>query len=276
VIVITGLALVGAREIYMAVEAEPTSTILAARGDAIRVVPLHIPDELLAAPAAAPQLTYRGGALLTDVEVFTVFWGSGWQSGPQAGLIAKLNKFFDDILVSSLIDQLGEYSVAGMTIGHGKRTGTATITSPAIKHAVTDGAIQHMLRQEISVNAAFPKPGPNVLYFVYLPPGVSVTSQGSKSCTSFCGYHSDINGQIFYAVMPYAGCNGCLGGLAALDALTSTSSHELCEAITDAVPGQGWYDDQNGEIGDICAWKTKTVDGYTVQLEWSNKSNSCV
>ena len=61
-----------------------------------------------------------------------------------------------------------------------------------------------------------------------------------------------------------------------LPTLTSTSSHELCEAITDAIPGQGWYDDSKGEIGDICAWKTKTVGKYTVQLEWSNKANTCV
>jgi hypothetical protein len=72
------------------------------------------------------------------------------------------------------------------------------------------------------------------------------------------------------------GCSGCTGGLATLDALTSTSSHELCEAITDPVPGQGWYDDVNGEIGDICAWKTKQVGTYTVQLEWSNQANACV
>jgi hypothetical protein len=59
--------------------------------------------------------------------------------------------------------------------------------------------------------------------------------------------------------------------------LTSTSSHELCEAITDAVPGRGWYDDLgNAEIGDLCAWKTKKVAGSTVQLEWSNKANACV
>jgi hypothetical protein len=44
-----------------------------------------------------------------------------------------------------------------------------------------------------------------------------------------------------------------------IDALTSTSSHELCEAITDPIPGQGWYDDANGEIGDICAWKSKKL-----------------
>jgi hypothetical protein len=99
---------------------------------------------------------------------------------------------------------------------------------------------------------------------------------GSKSCSSFCGYHDAINHNFFYAVMPYPSCAGCLGGMNAFDALTGTSSHELCEAITDPVPGAGWYDDTYGEIGDICAWKFKTVDHYTVQLEWSNKKNTCV
>jgi hypothetical protein len=98
---------------------------------------------------------------------------------------------------------------------------------------------------------------------------------GDRSCQAFCGYHDHINAQIFYAAMPYPGCNGCIGGLQALDALTSTSSHELCEAITDAVPGQGWYDDTHGEIGDICAWKTKQVGKWTVQLEWSNAQGAC-
>jgi hypothetical protein len=58
--------------------------------------------------------------------------------------------------------------------------------------------------------------------------------------------------------------------------MTGSSSHELCEAITDAVPGSGWYADTDGEIGDICAWNFKTVAGYTVQLEWSNQQDKCV
>jgi hypothetical protein len=49
----------------------------------------------------------------------------------------------------------------------------------------------------------------------------------------------------------------------------------LSEAITDPVPGAGWYDDVNGEIGDICAWNFKQVAGYNVQLEWSNQQNKC-
>jgi hypothetical protein len=64
--------------------------------------------------------------------------------------------------------------------------------------------------------------------------------------------------------------------LTTVDALTSTASHELSEAITDPIPGQGWYDDANGEIGDICAWKTKKLNGYTVQMEWSNSAEACV
>ena len=59
------------------------------------------------------------------------------------------------------------------------------------------------------------------------------------------------------AVIPYPGCAGWLGTLSPADALTATSSHELREAITDAVSGTGWYDDANGEIGDICACRTK-------------------
>jgi hypothetical protein len=114
------------------------------------------------------------------------------------------------------------------------------------------------------------------LYFVFLPPGTQVDQGGSKSCHAFCGYHDATSDHTFYAVLPYPGCTGCEGGLAVPDALTSTSSHELCEAITDPVPGTGWYDDANGEIGDICAWKTKTLGSYTVQLEWSNSADACV
>ena len=262
----------------MSTEVAERPMVLPAAGDSIRIVPLYVPEEVtrLDRGAIPPKLTYRGGPLLTSVQVFTVFWGATWKKSPQSALIGKLNKYFDFIMTSALIDQLAEYSVPSHSIGHGKRIGTATVTTPALRHSVTDHAVQHMLQQEISTNSAFPAPTPNTLYFVYLPPGVSVSQGGSRSCQAFCGYHENIGGQIFYAVMPYPGCTGCAGGLATLDALTSTSSHELCEAITDAIPGQGWYDDQNGEIGDICAWKTKQVGAYTVQLEWSNKSKNCV
>jgi len=247
-----------------------------ASGHPIRIVPLHQPEAARpVARAAAPSLTYRNGPLLAAVQVSTIFWGSAWQQAPQNAFVQRVNQFFDFILTSALLDQLAEYSVPGKQIGHGTRIGTISATTPDPGKSVEDSAIQKMLQQEISAGT-LPTPNPNTLYFVMLPPGVEVIQGGSASCQAFCGYHDATSDQIFYAVMPYPGCPGCTGGLATFDALTSTTSHELCEAITDPIPGQGWYDDNNGEIGDICAWKTRSLGGYTIQLEWSNQASACV
>src|SRR5579884_3550469 len=248
--------------------------------DPIRIVPLHLPTELyrpapgIAAPPAA-KLTYRGGPLLQAAKVFTIFWGQAWQTNPGSGVANQINEFFRFVLSSELLDQLAEYNLAGHSIGHGSLIGTATITQPALSHSITDAAIQQQLQREIDGNAAIPKPDQNTLYFIYLAAGTAVVQGGSRSCQAFCGYHDTFGSGIYYAVMPYPNCAGCLGGMTVLDALTSTSSHELCEAITDPVPGQGWYDDTHGEIGDICAWQTKKLGNYTVQLEWSNNAGRC-
>ncbi|HKF51938.1 MAG TPA: hypothetical protein VKB26_06475 [Candidatus Acidoferrales bacterium] len=242
-------------------------------GHPIRIVPMH-PGRAAGAAAAAPNLTYRGGPLLTSVEVFTVFWGTAWQQAANSSTMAQMNQFFDYILTSQLIDQLGEYSAAGQTIGHGSRIGTTVITSPAPGTSVQDSDIQNMIQQQISAGT-LPATTTNTLYFVFLPDGVTVEQGGSASCQAFCGYHDSFGSNVYYAVMPYPGCSGCTGGLAVFDALTSTTSHELCEAITDPIPGQGWYDDNNGEIGDICAWKTRQLGDYTIQLEWSNQAGAC-
>jgi hypothetical protein len=261
--------------------AKAIKSVVANPEDLIRIVPLHLPATVLEraaglAPPATPQLTYRGGPLLTAVKVFTVFWGTGWQQQTLADLANKLNTFFGFILTSPLIDQLAEYNVGNSSIGRGSLAGTATVADSNPPASVSDAAIQHFLQGRIMTDPAFPQPDAHTLYFLYLPPGVVVVQGGGRSCQAFCGYHDNVNGQIFYAVMPYPGCQGCTGSLAVLDALTSTSSHELSEAITDPIPGQGWYDDVNGEIGDICAWQTKKLGAYTVQLEWSNQAGACV
>lgn len=266
------------------------------KGESIRIAPLHISktkvmpgdltikkgdEELFAdmAPSAVPKLIYNGGALIENVEIFTIFWGKNWDiSAAYKTMAQNINSFFTAILVSPLIDQLAEYntSTPKHTIGHGALAGTLTITThaPASGTSITDSAIQKELNSWISKGIVGPV-GPNRLYFIYTDINVKVIMGGSSSCTNFCGYHNNI-GTTYYAVMPFPSCPGCLGGLSALDALTGTSSHELCEAITDPVPGTGWYDPVNGENGDICAWKFKKIDGFNVQLEWSNNASSCV
>jgi len=244
----------------------------------IRIVPLRPTGDMIGAArpsAAAAKLTYRNGPLLANVKVFTIFWGTAWQQSSDSKVPAQLNSFFDYILGSPLMDQLSEYNVPKYQIGHGSHIGTLNVTSPDASGTIQDGAIRKFI-QKLIAGGKVPKSDANTLYFIFLPTGVTVRQGGSASCQQFCGYHDAIGGKTFCAVMPYPDCSGCLGSMSALDSLTVTASHELCEAITDPVPGEGWYDDTNGEIGDICAWTTKKVGQYTVQKEWSNRANSCV
>ncbi len=257
------------------------------RANPVRIVPMRpSPREiegvgLAAVQAVQPQLTYNGGPLLANVEVFTLFWGSDWANQSDlTDLSGQLNQFFQFIVTSPLIDQLAEYQVPAFPIGQGSFSGTLTLTDQDPGSQVTDQQIQDLLQAQTAAGGSLPPPDANLLYFVFLPPGVTVDLGGSLSCSVFCGYHEQIGGTIFYAVMPYPDCSGCQIGAGPLDSLTVTSSHELCEAITDPVPGQGWYwftDANNqGEIGDICVGQTKIVGSYTVQTEWSNAAGQCV
>jgi len=265
--------------------------------DAVRIVPLHYPkpglsvDQLATAqratarddlydgkPRLAPanaQLSYRGGPLLTSPQVYAVYWGNSWQASASAqALVTGLDRFFSDILVSPLMDQLAEYSVGARKIGHGGFLGSSVRGEGAPSGGVTDAAVRKQLQKWIRARQV-PKTSAQTLYFIFLEPGIVSSMGGGRSCQSYCGYHNAA-GTVYYALMPYPSCAGCLGGMAVLDALTATSSHELCEAITDPVPGTGWYDDTHGEIGDICAWQFRRQGAHMVQLEWSNAQRRCV
>ena len=98
-----------------------------------RIVPSFVLDENAApvVPVAGPttNVTYHGGRLIANAQVFTIFWGSAWTRRPASSLIPRVNSFFDFILSSSLIDILTEYNAPNFNIGHGQRTGTITITN---------------------------------------------------------------------------------------------------------------------------------------------------
>jgi hypothetical protein len=77
---------------------------------------------------------------------------------------------------------------------------------------------------------------------------------GSRSCAQFCGYHDAFmhkGTSIAYAVLPSTKCSGCGGELADF---TAVYAHELAEAVTDKVPGEGWVADDGEENGDLEAW----------------------
>jgi hypothetical protein len=234
------------------------------------VSPKKKPRRIVGA-AGLPQLTYRGGPLIQNVEVTTIYWGSAWQNDP---IRAQLDAFFDFIVTSSLIDQLAEYDVPGFAIGHGKHVASLIVAQdpPA---TIDDTAVVAFIQQQIA-SGAVPAQDANSLYFVFTPSGATVTLQGSASCQQFCGYHDSHDGSLLYAVVPYGDCPGCEFAGTVFDSMTVIASHELCEAITDPIPGSGWYDDVNGEIGDICEGSNKVINTVAVRAAASTTFKATV
>jgi hypothetical protein len=223
--------------------------------------------------ATTTPLVYSGGPLITNPQVQVIYLGSAWKK--EAALTSHIESFFTAILSSSLMDQLAEYNTGPYKYGHGKLLGSTYIAHTFKGKKIDDSEIQTLLKSWIAAGTV-PADTPQTLYFVYIPQNVKITSGTDASCTQFCGYHESIDKKVFYAVLAYPSCSGCLGGLSIPDAITVTSSHELCEAMTDAIPGSGWYNNAKGEDGDMCAWTFKDVAGFKVQQEWSNKLNGCL
>jgi hypothetical protein len=146
---------------------------------------------------------------------------------------------------------------------------------------------------------------PNGIYFVALPHGDDGDFTGG-----YCAYHGaakDAQGRAFsYAMLPYvsdfptvnessvsnalvAECGvGVITGSPhpRLDAFSIVAGHEYAESVTDPQPASGWYDKNNGETGDICAFVMTgqgahteihlSTGDYGVQSLWSNAANECV
>jgi hypothetical protein len=230
--------------------------------------------------APVPNLQYHGGPVISSVDVVSIYWGAAWSSGLNAQLINQLNAFFDFLVTSTYVDMLAEYSTSSTPIRHGRRLASVNInTEPGIPSGggrlVTDAQIQQALNGWVA-NHTVSVPTANTLYFVFLPP--NVTSQmagGAGSCSSYCGYHN-FTGNIYYAVIPFVNCSGCVFPGNFLDTLTEVSSHEFAEAITDPKLNAWWDSGSGNEIGDICNRNTVRLGGYLVQTEWSNAQSACV
>lgn len=258
------------------------------------------------------DLQYWGGHVISNVKIYAVFWGSGVNATTKAGI----GGFFTALTNSDWMDWQNEYrtdispvgggSGTAQLIGRGQFAGPAITISPSTS-ATCAGRSQSNPLQDTSIQAelisqigagALPAPDANTLYMLYFPPGCVIRSGTTNSCVSggFCAYHGTLTrlGQhVFYGVVPDfgpgSGCDVGCGGGSMFQNLCSASSHEVGEAITDAEvglagalgPPLGWYDQNNGEDGDMCnavqGTITSIVDGttYTVQQMYSAKTGLC-
>jgi len=248
-----------------------------------------------AAARAAPnldniQVTYHNGLLLQKVRVITLFWGSAWQSN---GLPGYFNSFFRALFLDGrYMANLAQYSTSSYTIANGTFGGSDT--DPADPQStVSDPQIRGEIIAQIAAGK-LRKPDVNTLYVVFTPPNTSVIGpQGVESTQNFSGYHfySYVGGggPFAYAVIVYDDSQS------QPLSMTAPASHELAEAVTDPQVNTGtlgWYDDNNGEIGDIPnelldAGRIKDTDvydlldpgdgnTYVVQKVWSVKDGAPV
>jgi hypothetical protein len=270
------------------------------------------------APAGA-HLTYNGGRVNSATNVVLVLWGSGsYESHVTSTATPSMLSFYNQVLSNgSYASWLnGEYNTVNnsyngtktnQNIGNGSASQVVTITPSSSSTTVDDTKIQSELTAQINAGH-LPAPAHDAAgnattyYAVFFPHGVTVTQGGSSSCVAggFCAYHGTVAasgslGEYYYGVHPDmqsgSGCDtGCGSASSAFGNYTSVASHELTEMITDAevgIAGNGngpplaWYDNTNGEIGDICNASQANYVGcdgqtYVLQQEFSNAQQNCI
>ena len=218
-----------------------------------------------------PTVNYYGGALLPNVEAQAVYYGNGWASSATSTLDAFLGYIVNSPYTQALTQ-------AGYNVGSG--TATAGIVDPANLPAgttLTDAQIQAEIQSLID-SGAVAAPDANRLYVIYVQPNVIISADGATSQQGVLGYHGAFGGHtadgqaidVHYAVIAYPG--GSVGNSTnsanPVDDLTSVTSHELAEAITDPNVNYktlGWYDPARGEIGDITQQYLTHLNGWLVQ-----------
>jgi hypothetical protein len=233
-----------------------------------------------------PTVTFHGGAVLPNVEVQGVYYGSDWNTAAYSAQRSQLDGFLQNVVQSSYMDMLTK---AGYGTGRGSFSSGQTYAATLDKTTfLTDSTIRSNLQSCINAGAV-QQPDSNRLYVVFVEDNVavqnndlwdSVKGRYDNSIQDFLAYHwafagTDSSGRtqdIHYAIITYPGGsvgNASRSWLNALDTMTLSASHELAEAVTDPNVNYktlSWYDDTlNGENGDITNAQTVYLNGYAVQ-----------
>jgi hypothetical protein len=233
------------------------------------------------------SVSYHGGALLTNVSVQPVYYGSDWNTPVFSQQAAQLTGFLNFYTNSSYMDMLSEYNVGRGSLANGG------VVDPGIHAGQTVDAttIQQMLVRDIN-QGLLAAPNANRLYVVYTNPNVLVTFLGGNSQQDFEAFHDafvDASGRvIYYAVMPHPMGNGDVAGLNDFQTLTLYTSHEVAEGVTDptaltGIDAGGWYGRFRGfpgdqEIADVTSDPSDLIslNGYVVQTVWSQRLGTLV
>lgn len=234
--------------------------------------------ELLTRPLASP--TGPGGAAgfhnvagsqIASPEITNVYLGTFWGD---RNFVEQFSKAIVEQGYLSPLKDLGYGTGPGKYLG--SIEGPAQASGSVFSQQDAEATVKKLLQGgSIEANA-------NSLFVLILPNHVKATLGTDKSCSSFCGYHDsfNLNGlDVAYAVLPSSLCKGCGGEIGDF---TAVYAHELAEACTDKVPGQGWVAADGSENGDLEAWilfgwgPPNDSKRYTVQGYYTNERGNTV
>jgi hypothetical protein len=246
-----------------------------------------------------PALTYHGGPIIPNVQAQAVFLGSNWNQAQTA----PFNNFLQSVAgtsttTSAYLNLLGAAGFSGVngTVGSGNtlagvidpvkipvtnlrgyNNNNPLASSSYDKTVLFDSQIQADLDKDISVGKV-QAPSTDSLYAVFVEPNVVVDQgDGQNSINAFSAYHNfftDSQGAtVVYSVTPYAGpisgsryANSQASWLSPFDSMTTVTTHELAEAVTDPQLN-AYYDASGNEVGDIVNGSTVYLNGNAIQRE---------
>ena len=225
-------------------------------------------------PGGAKGFRNRHGSQLHSPQVTNVYLGPYW------GDKAFLEGFSKAIVEYGYLQPLADLHYG---TGQGKYLGPVEGQALKAGTTLTDAGAQALVAGMIDAGTLHPVA--DSLFVLILPTGVSsVLDAKDASCTAYCGYHEAFThkgSSVAYAVLPSpVGCAGC--GKGAVGDFTAVYGHELAEAATDKIPGQGWTADDGQENGDLEAWilfgwgPPSDPKRYTIQGYYTNERGNTV
>lgn len=216
-------------------------------------------DEAMA-PAAAGQIQYHGGNVMTNAAGINVYiiWYGNWSGNTATTIVPEFlsheggSPYFN--IQTTYYDAANKHIVNKITLGGQTNDNYSQGTS------LSDAKIKTIVTTAIK-NKSLPK-DTNGVYFVLTSKDVNETS---GFCSQYCGWHT--SGTITKVDIKYSFVGDaarCISSCAAqstspnnnpgADGMLSVIAHELEEAATDPDPGSGWTFSSGNENADQCAW----------------------
>jgi len=214
-------------------------------------------------PGPGTTVSFGGNPIIMDARVALIFYGSVWNNLSLSPNCLAIQSAIQTIFSTPYTSQLTDYQCNGAFMN---TLWTRIVTNPPgnpFNPSDAGNAANDLIANFYSTLPPYNRPN---FYAVFLPPGVSSQVPGAN------GAHSN-DGSTYYSWQLYG----------SLDAITTTFSHELVEAMTDP-DGNGWQVDPRdsgpqstwNEIADVCQNTSLRVNGVLVASYFSTTYKACV